>query len=260
MKRLFLALVLVLCFSFRSSAWCPTTVTAGTSGGGSACATHNFCDALDEGYIGVGRESADGTYDDSNDGTGVIDYDYDISGLTTGKPASDNNYFRPCDEGMRTDITDSGDGLGEAWVAWDYGSTMTDFTLYMTFYINAFAAGDYIEILDAGASATPRSVGTLDIIIYNNAGTYNIKVEGQTGTDTGYQAIAVQTWHTLKIVHDGDGGDEAGSIYIDGGGAITYDTLTRDTRYWQWGAPAGVSADDDVDWVMGDMHIENDDP
>jgi len=222
-----------------------------------SCTTHNFCDALDEGWIGAGRESSDGTYGTTNDGS-AINYDADISGLTTGKPADDNNYFRPCDEGFLLDYTDGGSGT-EVWLDWDYGSTITDYTLYFTLYIETVGVGDTFRILCSGATATPNSVGAVDIQLYNNSGTINIKVEGQGATDTGWIEITADTWHTIKIIHDGNAGDEAGSISIDGGGAVTYDTITRDTRYWMIGIPYGCGAADDVDYYIGDIHIENDD-
>jgi hypothetical protein len=219
------------------------------SGGGGSCSTYTSADVLNEGFIGTGFEESGWT---TSNGNSLLNEDYDSSALTTNKPDSDP--ANPCNEALRTDLTDGGSGDSESWYTNDLGSGYTNITITVTIYVLTLGDLDYFSALVFSDNSLATEPSKAHLRIQKESGTDSIRVYGD-GDDTGYDAMQ-SGWNTIIIDMNRNA---SSSVTLNGSGVGNFTMYDYDVRYVHVGAPLGVSSDDDIDYVVGDIHIEDDD-
>lgn len=210
------------------------------------CATPTAGNTLNEGFVGVGYETAGWT----EASTGTVDPDFTLSGTPP---------IGSCTEGLNTVATES----TYAGTTWDNGSAIlytSNIDIVCSVYVDSATLTNFsgTPLVHWDDNVTAASYGTGLIQAYNSNGTYGFRGVGTTNSSIA--EFAMDQWATVKLHFDATGA----SSYIQcvsGAGCVdtSQKAFTRkdlDGRYLRLGPSDNtIGAGESIDVEFGYCYV-----
>lgn len=242
MRTLFFLLITAFCATAQMGLRNPS-VLANLKPNSAACSVSDSAnphDTLAESFIGTGYQNS------WTEPAGSPDEDYDISALTSGKPAG------TCNEGLDCSYTGAA-----RYSQWDNGSNIDIDTINLDVYLTIWVASTTSQTSRTGSWGTSATPGTsfCGVLRLTSDGAGNVTLLMEGTVNSAAISITESAWHTVKIHFDTTAANSY--IQVDGGAQQTFTRpATVDFRYSHIGGTHGISVGENATFVVGKYEID----